>query len=85
MTIRKKSKASQEESFVASARADVAARGKEAAERKQPFNLQMPESLYSRLKDYCERFEEAHGVKPSMTKIIMQALEERLEVLEKKL
>lgn len=84
MTIRKKS-TTKEAAFVDGAKADVVTRGKEATERKQPFNLLLPDSLYNRLKEYIERFEEEHGVKPSMTKVIIKGLETELDRAEKKL
>jgi hypothetical protein len=51
-------------------------------EKKQGFNLQIPESLYVRLKNYVENYARRHE---SMTFIINQALKEKLDKLEKEL
>jgi hypothetical protein len=50
-------------------------------ERIQPFNLQIPESLHVRLKNYVENHGRRHE---SMTRIILEGLEMTLDQREEK-
>ncbi|RII29135.1 MAG: hypothetical protein CXR31_04530 [Geobacter sp.] len=58
------------------------AQEKKKPEKKYAFNLQVPESLSLRYKAYMDKFEQVHGVRPVMTKLILQAMEERIVKLE---
>ena len=55
------------------------------APKKQGFNLQIPAPLYDRLKEYMDDFERLLGVRPSMTKLFIQAMEEKLPDLESRI
>lgn len=61
--------------------------GKESvkAPKRQGFNLQVPEPLNSELRKYVDEFERQFGVRPSMTKLFVQAMEEKLPDLWAKL
>jgi predicted HicB family RNase H-like nuclease len=53
-----------------------------AKEYKVAFNLQLPQSLHTRLSFYADNF--AIGRKSSVTNIIITAIEQHLGDLEKK-
>jgi hypothetical protein len=55
------------------------------AQKKQGFNLQVPEPLNTNLREYVDEFERQFGVRPSMTKLFIQAMEEKLPDLRAKL
>ena len=66
---------------------DSKATGKDGAkaQKKQGFNLQVPEPLNTTLREYVDEFERQFGVRPSMTKLFAQAMEEKLPDLWAKL
>jgi hypothetical protein len=61
---------------------EIAKKKESEIEKKQGFNLQIPESLYVRLKQYVDNYARRHE---SMTFIINQALQEKLDKLEESL